>query len=99
ACIFSNQKNIQEIPVLSLLEPPTEKGEFIKYKKANYTTISLPTELADKAKKQIEGTGFKNLSDFVTFLVREVASTKDKWDENKSMDQITKKLKALGYID
>ena len=34
-----------------------------------YTTISIPTPLAEKIKKRIEGTGFHSLSSFVIYLV------------------------------
>jgi Arc/MetJ-type ribon-helix-helix transcriptional regulator len=63
-----------------------------------YTTVSLPPELADKAKKHIEGTGFKNLSDYVAFILREIVASKKDWlrgDKQKVME----KLRALGYID
>ncbi len=63
-----------------------------------YTTVSIPTELADKAKKQIEGTGFKNLSDYVAFLLREIVASKKDWDKGDK-EKVTEKLRALGYLD
>lgn len=41
-----------------------------------YTTISIPTPLAEKVKKQIKGTGFSSLSSYVTYVLREVISGK-----------------------
>lgn len=67
-----------------------------------YTTVSIPNELADKVKDQIRDTGFKNLSDYVTFILREIASNKGKWDgaETKEDKQaVIEKLRALGYLD
>jgi len=64
-----------------------------------YTTISVPVELADKVKKRIVGTGFKNLSDYTTFLLREIASSNTGENEQKDhRARIRKKLESLGYI-
>ena len=68
-----------------------------------FTTISIPTHLADKIKKRIEGTGFTNLSSYVTYVLREIISNMDeerteafsKEDEEK----VKERLRALGYLD
>lgn len=68
-----------------------------------YTTISIPTPLAEKIKKRIEGTGFTSLSSYVTYVLREVISNTEeesgeaftKADEEKVKDR----LRALGYLD
>lgn len=76
----------------------TEEKEVKKY-----TTISIPTPLAEKIKKRIEGTGFNSLSSYVTYVLREVISGIEgeseeafsKEDEEKVKDR----LRALGYLD
>jgi Arc/MetJ-type ribon-helix-helix transcriptional regulator len=68
-----------------------------------YTTISIPTPLAEKIKKRIKGTGFTSLSSYVTYVLREVISGIEedaeeaftKEDEEKVKDR----LRALGYLD
>jgi Arc/MetJ-type ribon-helix-helix transcriptional regulator len=68
-----------------------------------YTTISIPTQLAEKIKKRIQGTGFNSLSSYVTYVLREVLSSNDderteaftKEDEEKVKDR----LRSLGYLD
>ncbi len=68
-----------------------------------YTTVSIPTQLAEKIKKRIQGTGFNSLSSYVTYVLREVISSNDeerkeaftKEDEEKVKDR----LRALGYLD
>ncbi|HHC19144.1 MAG TPA: CopG family transcriptional regulator, partial [Euryarchaeota archaeon] len=40
-----------------------------------YTTVSIPVQLYEKIKKLIEGTGFKSVSDYVTFVLREVIAS------------------------
>jgi Arc/MetJ-type ribon-helix-helix transcriptional regulator len=66
-----------------------------------YTTVSIPVELAGKVRSQIKDTGFKNLSDYVTFLLREIASTKGDWNRAKSdedRERVKAKLRSLGYL-
>ena len=77
----------------------TEENENKKY-----TTISIPTPLANKIKKRIEGTGFNSLSSYVTYVLREVISNveEDEHEEAFSKDdeeKVKDRLRALGYLD
>jgi Arc/MetJ-type ribon-helix-helix transcriptional regulator len=69
-----------------------------------YTTISIPTPLANKIKQRIEGTGFNSLSSYVTYVLREVISNveDDETEEAFSKDdeeKVKERLRALGYLD
>ena len=69
-----------------------------------YTTISIPTPLAGKIKKRIEGTGFNSLSSYVTYVLREVISNieDDEQDDafsKEDEEKVKKRLRALGYLD
>jgi len=68
-----------------------------------YTTISIPTPLAEKIKKRIEGTGFNSLSSYVTYVLREVISgMEEEVDEGFSKEdeeRVKERLRALGYLD
>ena len=68
-----------------------------------YTTISIPTPLAEKIKKRIEGTGFNSLSSYVTYVLREVISgMEEEADEGFSKEdeeRVKDRLRALGYLD
>ena len=64
---------------------------------AKYTTVSLPTELADKVKKMIKNSGFKSLSDYVTFILREIVAGKNECDRG-DIELVKKRLKSLGYL-
>ncbi|MBS3749017.1 MAG: CopG family transcriptional regulator [Candidatus Thermoplasmatota archaeon] len=69
-----------------------------------YTTISIPTPLANKIKQRIEGTGFNSLSSYVTYVLREVISNveDDEQEEAFSKDdeeKVKDRLRALGYLD
>ena len=69
-----------------------------------YTTITIPTPLADKLKKRIEGTGFNSLSSYVTYILRQVISSieieKQKKEEFSKEDEenIKERLRGLGYL-
>jgi len=69
-----------------------------------YTTLSIPTPLAEKIKKRIKGTGFNSLSSYVTYVLREVISgMEDEEDEEvfskEDEKRVKDRLRALGYID
>jgi len=69
-----------------------------------YTTISIPTPLAEKIKRRIEGTGFHSLSSYVTYVLREVISCmeEDEGEEaftKEDEEKVKDRLRALGYLD
>ncbi len=70
-----------------------------------YTTVSIPTPLAENIKKRIEGTGFNSLSSYVTYVLRQVISSMDEDDGGREAmtkedeEEVKRRLKALGYID
>jgi Arc/MetJ-type ribon-helix-helix transcriptional regulator len=69
-----------------------------------YTTISIPTPLAEKIKKRIEGTGFNSLSSYVTYVLREVISNVEEQDQDEAFskedeEKVKDRLRALGYLD
>lgn len=68
-----------------------------------YTTISIPTPLAEKIKKRIQGTGFTSLSSYVTYVLREVISGIEEESEEaftkEDEEKVRERLRALGYLD
>lgn len=71
--------------------------------KPKYTTVSIPTHLAERIKERMKGTGFKSVSDYVTFVLREVvASTgqeKEKPVSKEDEKVIKQRLRGLGYLE
>jgi len=73
-------------------------------KKGKYTTVSIPTVLADKIKARIEDTGFTSVSDYVVYVLREVLASLEEEDKEKAFskdeeDKVKERLRALGYLD
>ena len=68
-----------------------------------FTTVSIPTPLAEKIKKRIKGTGFTSLSSYVTYVLREVISGIDEEAEEvftkEDEEKVKERLRALGYLD
>ncbi len=73
-------------------------------KKNKYTTVSIPVPLYEKIKKRIDGTGFKSVSDYVTFVLREVLASLEEEEQEEAFSQeqeekVKDRLRALGYLD
>jgi len=72
--------------------------------KSKYTTVSIPVTLYNRLKKIIEGTGFSNVSQFVTYILREIVVEYEKTQQPEEevskdeRDMIIERLKKLGYL-
>ena len=68
----------------------------------NKVTIKIPRRLYDKLAATIEDSGYNSVTDFVTYVLRDlVASRNDETTgeiSNKEVDQVKKRLKNLGYL-
>lgn len=83
-----------------------KKGGKMQVPESQFTSISIPVELAKKIKKRIEGSGFTSMSSYVTFVLREILGIEG--DEariaetrplsEKERVELFKRLKNLGYI-
>jgi Arc/MetJ-type ribon-helix-helix transcriptional regulator len=72
-------------------------------REGKYTTVSIPVTLYNRIKKLIEGTGFTSVSQYVTYVLREVvaAHEEEKYEEpftEEDKQRIIEKLRRLGYI-
>ena len=71
----------------------------------NETSLSIPSDLAEKIKKRAENKGFKSLSEYVTYILRQVQSKIETDEKQKSVpsiqgeEEIKQKLKDMGYLD
>ena len=63
--------------------------------KGKFSTISLPTQLIEKVKEKIKGTGIHSPSAYVTFILREILSSEGIEEEKGTIKQ---RLKNLGYL-
>ncbi len=71
------------------------------------TTISIPKPLAEKIRTRIQGTGFRTVSSYITYVMRQVLSKVEEKEDAKPREVFTEKdeaevkarLKSLGYLD
>ena len=67
---------------------------------AEYTTVSIPKDLADRIEETIEGTSFQSTSDLVRFLLRSIVIQHQKQGEltEAQFGEIAEQLRDLGYL-
>jgi Arc/MetJ-type ribon-helix-helix transcriptional regulator len=68
---------------------------------AEYTTVSIPKDLADRVEETIDGTSFASTSDLVRFLLRSIVVEHQREGEltEAQFQDITDQLRDLGYLD
>ncbi len=62
------------------------------HSKISYVTLSIPKDLYDKAQSAINGTGFRSVTEYAIFLLRESLLM-------KPGESVKNRLRALGYVD
>ena len=71
--------------------------------------IELSNELIEKIQKRIEGTDFKNISEYIEYILTRVLSKVESVEKNKQpepsesdqkkVQERLKRLASLGYLD
>lgn len=66
-----------------------------------YTTVSIPKDLAERVDETIEGTSFSSTSDLVRFLLRSIVIQRQRSGEltEAEFEEITSQLQDLGYLE
>ena len=64
------------------------------------TTIKIPEPLYRKIGELIEDTGYNSVTDFITFVLRDLVgnAAADRSEGDVDMDRTRRKLKGLGYL-
>ena len=68
-------------------------------------SFSIPKELVEKLKKRAEKTGFDSLSDYITYILRQVLSRIEAEESQKGessekkIEEVKQTLRDMGYID
>jgi len=65
-------------------------------------TIKIPRALYNNLKVVIEGSGFDSVTDFVVYVLRDIASTgkapRGEGLSKEEIDAVRQRLKTLGYL-
>jgi len=71
--------------------------------KKEYVSVSIPVELYENIEKKIEKSEFASVSDYITYVLKEVLESLDEENEEVFTEEEEKKVKerlrALGYLD
>jgi Arc/MetJ-type ribon-helix-helix transcriptional regulator len=65
-------------------------------------TIKIPKQLYNSLKDQIKDTGFSSVTEFIVYILRDIAGS-GPIDQNikltkKELNQVKKRLQELGYL-
>ncbi|MGM0591600.1 MAG: ribbon-helix-helix domain-containing protein [Halobacteriota archaeon] len=65
-----------------------------------YTTVSIPKQLAERVEETIEGTSFTSTSDLVRFLLRSIVIQHQRQGKltEAEFEEIADQLRDLGYL-
>ncbi len=72
-----------------------------KSKSAGRTTLKIPTPLYRKLSKLIDGAGYNSVTDFVVYVLRDLAGQCEEENKGLSAQELKRtrqKLKNLGYL-
>ncbi len=65
-------------------------------------TIKIPRQLYDKLSLVIEDSGYNSVTDFVTYVLRDLIASRRAGEKTeitgKDMEEVKDRLKALGYL-
>jgi len=68
----------------------------------NKATIKIPKQLYNSLKDQIKDTGFSSVTDFIIYVMRDIAGSgklnSDATLNSQEISEIRKRLKELGYL-
>ena len=73
-------------------------------RRASDVTLKIPRPLYDRLAHVIEGTGFRSVTEFCVYVLRDLVATHDRQLEDAGMtpDEVTvvrQRLRSLGYLD
>ena len=72
-------------------------------RKSRYTTVSIPVSLYERIRELIRDTGFTSVSQYVTYVLREVVAAHEeaRYEEpftEEDKERILERLRRLGYL-
>ncbi len=75
-------------------------------KPKKHTTVSIPITLFKKVQDRIQDTGFSSVSEYVTYVLREIFAEEEQTQQKKKQaftpedeKRVKDRLRALGYLD
>lgn len=71
--------------------------------KASDVTLKLPRPLYDRLAQVIEGTGFRSVTEFCVYVLRDLVSEHSQTDSDRlsheEVELVRRRLRSLGYLE
>jgi Arc/MetJ-type ribon-helix-helix transcriptional regulator len=70
-------------------------------KERDKVTIKIPRPLYEKLKVVLDDSGYNSVTDFVVYVLRDLAASSDRSQQKiseKEIEEIKQKLRNLGYL-
>ncbi|HDN74112.1 MAG TPA: CopG family transcriptional regulator [Archaeoglobus sp.] len=68
-----------------------------------YVAVEIPQELYERIQKRVQETEFGSVSEYVTYVLREVLASLEEEEEEvfteEEEEKVKERLRALGYLD
>jgi len=69
-----------------------------------HKTVEIPADLYEQIEGRIKETGFESVSDYVTYVLREVLASLEEEEKEEVFteeeeEKVKERLRALGYLD
>ncbi len=79
-------------------------GDERESKARRMVTLKIPGELYDRLTELVSGTGFRSVTEFATYVLRDVAAggkleRKPPGLTEREVEAVRQRLRALGYIE
>jgi hypothetical protein len=69
---------------------------------AKDVTLKIPRPLYDRLSHVIEGTGFRSVTEFCVYVLRDLVATQDAVAtgamSSEEIDEVRRRLRSLGYL-
>ena len=69
---------------------------------AKDVTLKIPRPLYDRLSHVIEGTGFRSVTEFCVYVLRDLVATQDAVASgamsSEEVDEVRRRLRSLGYL-
>ena len=70
---------------------------------AKDVTLKIPRPLYDRLSHAIEGTGFRSVTEFCVYVLRDLVATQDAVASgamsSEEVDEVRRRLRSLGYLE
>jgi hypothetical protein len=70
--------------------------------RAKDVTLKIPRPLYDRLAHVIEGTGFRSVTEFCIYVLRDLVATQEAMSgdamSSEELDQVRRRLRSLGYL-